>query len=56
MLAPHDEPKLIDLPTIPDARGSLTFAECGCTRAFRPRRVYWVHGVPAGAVRGGHAH
>lgn len=56
MLDPHGEPEIIELPTVPDERGSLTFAEADYPLAFRPRRTYWVHGVPAGSVRGGHAH
>jgi len=56
MLDPHGEPEIIELPTVPDERGSLTFAERDYPLAFRPRRTYWVHGVPAGSVRGGHAH
>jgi dTDP-4-dehydrorhamnose 3,5-epimerase-like enzyme len=56
MLDPHGNPELVELPTIPDTRGSLTFAERDFPLPFRPRRTYWVYGVPAGAVRGGHAH
>ncbi len=56
MLDPHGEPQLIELPTIPDERGSLTFAERESPLPFRPRRSYWVHGIPVGCERGGHAH
>jgi dTDP-4-dehydrorhamnose 3,5-epimerase-like enzyme len=44
----------LDLPTFSDPRGSLTVLERALP--FAPRRVYFVHGVPAGATRGGHRH
>ena len=56
MLDPSGEPELIELPTVPDERGSLSWAEHNYPLAFRPRRTYWVHGVPEGAERGAHAH
>jgi dTDP-4-dehydrorhamnose 3,5-epimerase-like enzyme len=52
----NGSPLMIDLPTVPDPRGSLTFAERDSPLPFRPRRSYWVYGVPPGSVRGGHAH
>lgn len=36
--------------------GDLVFAEGGSHVPFAVARVFYVHGVPAGAVRGGHAH
>ena len=50
------EPKIIELPTVPDERGSLTWAERDVPLPFVPQRTYWVHGTPAGAERGAHAH
>jgi len=44
------------LPTITDARGSLTFCEFSEHVPFVPQRLFWVHGVPEAASRGGHAH
>lgn len=41
------------LKTISDPRGNLTVAE---RLPFDIKRVYWIHGVPAGAMRGAHAH
>jgi len=49
-------PQLVQLPRIPDRRGSLTFAESGSHVPFMARRVYWIYDVPGGAVRGGHAY
>lgn len=50
------KPRLIDLPKIYDARGSLTFVEDGDGRLpFDIKRVFWVYDVPSGAVRGSHA-
>ncbi len=56
MLDPNGSPTFIDLPTVPDPRGPLTFAERDTPLPFQPRRVYWIHGIPEGAERGGHAH
>jgi hypothetical protein len=38
-----------------DERGALTVGECGGELPFAPVRFFLVHGVPAGAERGGHA-
>jgi dTDP-4-dehydrorhamnose 3,5-epimerase-like enzyme len=46
----------IDLPGIRDERGSLVFAEAERQVPFPVRRMYALLQVPAGAVRGGHAH
>ncbi|HET8631708.1 MAG TPA: FdtA/QdtA family cupin domain-containing protein [Thermomicrobiales bacterium] len=47
---------LIEMPTFTDERGHLTVAE-GCRQIpFAIARVYFVHGVPPGRARGGHAH
>lgn len=44
---------MIQLFTIKDQRGSLTALE---RPIFAIKRVYYLHGVPRGATRGGHAH
>ena len=45
----------IDLPRRTDARGTLTFV--GHDQIpFSIARVFYVHGVPVGVERGGHAH
>jgi hypothetical protein len=48
--------RLLDLPTITDPRGHLTFVEGLRHVPFDIKRVYYLHHVPAGAERGGHAH
>lgn len=47
---------ILNLPSIKDARGNLTFIESEISAPFEIRRVYYLHGVPGGAERGGHAH
>lgn len=47
---------IIKLPKITDPRGNLTFIEGNRHIPFAVRRVYYLYDVPAGAVRGGHAH
>jgi len=44
------------LPTIPDLRGSLSFAEYGQFLPFCPKRYFLVYDVPSREVRGEHAH
>ena len=51
-----DQCKFIDLPTISDPRGKLTFIEGGEHVPFNVQRVYYLYDVPSGAERGGHAH
>ena len=48
--------ELIDLPRIPDHRGSLTVVEGCCQVPFEIARVYYLYDVPASATRAGHAH
>ena len=48
--------RLLDLPRIPDPRGSLTFLHGGREIPFDIRRAYWIYDVPGGEVRGGHAY
>jgi len=57
----HDLPhvsgvQLIELPLIPDLRGSLSFAEVGDKLPFEPKRYFIVFDVKSKEVRGEHAH
>ena len=47
--------KIIKLPKIYDARGSLTFIEYQKHIPFKIRRVFYLYDVPAGETRAGHA-
>ena len=47
--------RLLRLPRLHDARGSLSPIEFG-PLPFTPCRMFAIHGVPAGTVRGAHAH
>jgi hypothetical protein len=49
-------PGLVDLPTMPSDFGDLVFIQADRLLPFTIRRVYYVHDIPAHAVRGGHAH
>ncbi|MDX6590659.1 MAG: hypothetical protein QOI84_1933 [Solirubrobacterales bacterium] len=51
-----EECKLVQLPVVEDPQGNLAFAEEGGEIPFPIARVFYVYDVPAGAVRGGHAH
>ncbi len=46
----------LQIPTIRDQRGNLSVLEGGSGLPFEIRRVYYLHDVPFGAERGGHAH
>lgn len=48
--------KRVSVATVRDPRGSLSFLEGGRDIPFDIRRVYYLHDVPYGAERGGHAH
>lgn len=48
--------RLLPLPAVTDARGTLSFLEGGHHIPFEVRRVFWITDVPAGATRGCHAH
>jgi dTDP-4-dehydrorhamnose 3,5-epimerase-like enzyme len=48
--------RLIELPNHEDARGALTIVEAEKDFPFPIRRIYWIHNVPGGQSRGGHAH
>ena len=47
--------KLITIPRITDPRGNLAVIENGVF-PHDIKRVYYLHDVPSGAYRGGHAH
>jgi dTDP-4-dehydrorhamnose 3,5-epimerase-like enzyme len=47
--------KIIDFPTIKDARGNLAVVEKN-TLPFDFKRVYYLYDVPSNSYRGGHAH
>ena len=47
---------MIELPTVHDPRGNLTFVEAERHVPFPIRRVYYLYDVPGGSHRGGHAH
>jgi hypothetical protein len=47
--------RLVELPTIADPRGNLTFAQDAHV-PFEIKRVFFLHGIPEGSARGGHAH
>jgi hypothetical protein len=44
------------LPEIRDHRGALGFAEWPTHLPFRMERVFFLHDLPVGVGRGGHAH
>ncbi|WP_379952641.1 FdtA/QdtA family cupin domain-containing protein [Dokdonia sp. R78006] len=47
--------KIIEIPRITDPRGNLAVIENGVF-PLDIKRVYYLHDVPSGAYRGGHAH
>jgi dTDP-4-dehydrorhamnose 3,5-epimerase-like enzyme len=47
---------MIKVPTIVDHLGALSVVEKDEPFPFPIRRVYYIHGVTPGAVRGSHAH
>ncbi len=48
--------KLIPLPSFQSDSGTLTFAEEDSPLPFEPKRVYFLHSMPEGSIRGAHAH
>jgi hypothetical protein len=54
--APTGRWRTIELETIVDPRGKLTFIEGGRHVPFAIRRAYWIYDVPGGELRGGHAY
>jgi len=52
----YTEPYLIDFSKIgTGSAGFISVAE-GAALPFIPKRIYWAYGVPAGTLRGQHAH
>ena len=62
MNAPHrtpphvDDCRVVELRTVYDHRGSISFCESGVDIEFPVKRVYWTYDVPSRASRAGHAH
>lgn len=53
----YDRPEIIEFPRITDVRGNLSFVQNGDSAVpFSIARVFWTYDVPAGEMRGGHAH
>jgi UDP-2-acetamido-3-amino-2,3-dideoxy-glucuronate N-acetyltransferase len=48
--------RALEFPVIEQARGSLTYGEYDRHLPFLPKRYFLVFNVPAGEVRGAHAH
>lgn len=48
--------RTIELPTVIDPRGKLTFVEGESHVPFPIHRAYWIYDVPGGEIRDGHAH
>lgn len=51
-----EQPRIIELPKILDARGNLSFFEQKSHIPFAVKRTYWIYDVPGGESRGGHAY
>jgi dTDP-4-dehydrorhamnose 3,5-epimerase-like enzyme len=51
-----EECKRVELPIVEDSQGNLAVAEGESHVPFPIARAFYVYDVPAGAVRGGHAH
>lgn len=45
----------VDIPTI-RGEGCVSFLQKGQPLPFEPRRMYYLHDIPQGTVRGAHAH
>lgn len=48
--------RIITLPRVDDARGSLSFIEGDRHVPFPIQRIYYLYEIPGGAERGAHAH
>lgn len=51
-----NKPQLIDIVKISDPRGNMSVLQHPSSLPFEPVRAYWIHGVPAGMMRYGHAY
>lgn len=52
---PVPQPRLVEIRSFPDPRGKLGVLE-GDELPFVFQRLYYLHGVPKGAIRGEHGH
>lgn len=50
------KPALFDIVKIADPRGNLSVLQHPSTLPFDPVRAYWIHDVPSGMMRLGHAY
>jgi hypothetical protein len=48
--------RILELPTVRDPRGNLTYIEANRHVPFPIERTYYVYDVPGGSDRAGHAH
>jgi dTDP-4-dehydrorhamnose 3,5-epimerase-like enzyme len=48
--------RIMAIPVVTDSRGSLSYAQMGDQLPFEVRRYFLLFNVPAGAIRGAHAH
>lgn len=55
MIINHNEMKIM-IPKIEDVRGNLSFLQFPDQIPFPIERLFWIHSVPAGEKRGGHAY
>ncbi len=53
---PLSDCRIIEVPTITDPRGNLSFFEGGRHVPFGIARIFYIYDVPAGQGRGAHAH
>jgi dTDP-4-dehydrorhamnose 3,5-epimerase-like enzyme len=51
-----DQLVAVDLPQFRDPRGLLVPVEFSAFVPFEVKRMFWISDVPAGGIRGGHAH
>ncbi len=52
----NSRPYLVELAAVPHEYGDLVWLQEDRPLPFTPRRIYFVHDIPAHARRGGHAH
>jgi hypothetical protein len=56
VVSPLNRCHWIDMPSVHDYRGNLSFMEGGRHVPFDIKRVYYLYDIPSGAERAGHAH
>jgi oxalate decarboxylase/phosphoglucose isomerase-like protein (cupin superfamily) len=56
VISPLHRCRWIDMPTVHDYRGNLSFLEGSRHVPFDIKRVYYIYDIPSGAERAGHAH